>query len=187
MDDDAGGLVDDEQVLVLPGDLERNGVVGHERARDRCGRLVRQLLPALEPVALHARLLAVDRDETFGEHPLGDRARADVVERREEPVEPLARRLGAGRRASLGGTAAVQRRPSLRRHHRDEQDDHAGDDERVGEVERRPPAQVEEVGDVAEPDAVDEVPGAPADEEPERDRAARDAARRSGRSRRPSR
>ena len=100
VDDHAGGLVHDEQVLVLPDDLERDGVVGHERARNRRRRLVRQLLPAFEPLALHARLHAVDRDEAFGEHPLRDRARADVVEHREEPVEPLARRLAAGRSAS---------------------------------------------------------------------------------------
>src|ERR671933_2095753 len=52
---------------------------------------------------------------------------------------------------------------------REEQDPHADHDEAVREVEGRPEAQVEEVGDVPEPDAVDEVRDAAADDEPERD------------------
>ena len=58
----------------------------------------------------------------------------------------------------------------LREHERGEQHDHADDDEAVGEVERRPPLQVDEVGDVAEPHPVDEVRDAAADHERETDR-----------------
>ena len=43
---------------------------------------------------LFAARLAVDETLPLGEQPLGGRARADLLERREEPVEPLARRLG---------------------------------------------------------------------------------------------
>src|SRR5688500_635240 len=53
---------------------------------------------------------------------------------------------------------------------RGEQDGDADDDERVGEVEGGPEAQVEKVGHVAEPESVDEVRQAPADQEPERHR-----------------
>src|SRR5437762_3000540 len=54
-----------------------------------------------------------------------------------------------------------------------EQDRDADDDEAVRKVERGPEAQVEEVGHVAEPHAVDQVREAPADDEPERDRQER--------------
>ena len=66
-----------------------------------------------------------------------------------------------------GSRSALPVSPSSER---DEQDRHADDDEAVGEVERRPVAQVEEVGHVAEPDAVDQVRGRAADQEAERDR-----------------
>ena len=49
-----------------------------------------------------------------------------------------------------------------------EQDRDADHDEAVGEVERRPPAEVDEVGHVAQPDPVDEVREAAADQQAER-------------------
>src|SRR3954452_21400219 len=52
----------------------------------------------------------------------------------------------------------------------DQQDADADDDEAVGEVERGPVLEVQEVGDVPEAHAVDEVRHAAADHEPERDR-----------------
>jgi hypothetical protein len=89
--DDPGGLVDDEQVLVFPGDPERQ-LLGCERGRGAFGDLERELLPALEPVALRSRL-AVDERCSGLEQALGGRARADLRPRGEEPVEPLARGL----------------------------------------------------------------------------------------------
>jgi hypothetical protein len=71
MDDDACRLVDDEQVLVLPDDLQVH-LLGYERAG--LGReLDDDLLPALEPVALRPRR-AVDEDGAAGDQPLGERA-----------------------------------------------------------------------------------------------------------------
>ena len=61
------------------------------------------------------------------------------------------------------GSRSVKRRTT-------KQDDDADDDEAVGEVERRPVPEVEEVRHVAEADAVDEVREAAADHEAERGR-----------------
>ena len=80
--------------------------------------------------------------------------------RRDERVEPRAA-LRRQVRERAGRSAANER---------EQQDRDADDDERVGEVERRPGLEVEEVGDAAEPDAVDEVRDAAADHEPERNR-----------------
>jgi hypothetical protein len=91
MDDDARGLVDDEQVLVRVGDGElgrRNGRLGGSRSR----RLNLDLLPSRELVALADRS-AVDEDGTGREEPLGGRPRSDVRQRRKVPIEPLARCL----------------------------------------------------------------------------------------------
>ena len=87
--DHARGLVDDEQVLVLPGDGEaRLGRLG-----GRLGDLLLDLehLAAAQCVALDA-LLAVDAHAAGVDRALRRGARADV--RGEEDVEPLARRLG---------------------------------------------------------------------------------------------
>ena len=68
VDDDAGGLVDHEQMLVLPDDVEL-----HLLGRERTGfgrELDDDLLPALEPVALRPRL-TVDEDGAVGDQPLG--------------------------------------------------------------------------------------------------------------------
>src|SRR5580765_386175 len=58
-------------------------------------------------------------------------------------------------------------RLALGERERGEEDDDAGHDEAVGEVERRPPAQVEEVCDVAEPHPIEQVRHAASDHEPE--------------------
>jgi len=70
VDDDTRWLVDHEQVLVLPDDVEIH-LLGRKRA-GLGGQLDDDLLPALEPVALRARL-AVDEDGTVGDQPLGER------------------------------------------------------------------------------------------------------------------
>ena len=99
------------------------------------------------------------------------RARADVGARR-----------GSGRAARPRASQDVDRAATssgrrgaggLRRSasdERNEQDHDADDDEAVGEVERGPPAEVEEVGHVPEPDAVGEVREAAADQQAERRR-----------------
>src|SRR5262249_48757019 len=66
-------------------------------------------------------------------------------------------------------TGSVEPTP-VRRDEREQQDRDADDDEAVGEVERRPELQIEEVRHVPEPDAVDEVRHAAADDEAQRNR-----------------
>ena len=90
VDDEPGRLVDDEQVLVLVGDPQVERLV-RARARRSRARLELDLLPALEPVALRARD-AVDEHRAGGEQALGRGARADLGQRGEEAVEPLAGR-----------------------------------------------------------------------------------------------
>src|SRR5947207_5231815 len=75
--------------------------------------------------------------------------------------------LGTRRRVSDAPRAA---RIAVRRDEGGQQDPDPDDDEAVREVERRPEAQVEEVGHVAEPDPVDEIRDAAADQQAERRR-----------------
>ena len=75
MDDDAGGLVDDEQVVVLVRDRERDLIV-LERRLDRVG-LELDRLAAREAVALRARG-AVYPDAALSEQPRGRRTGADL-------------------------------------------------------------------------------------------------------------
>src|SRR5919199_135933 len=75
----------------------------------------------------------------------------------------------SGTRRRGVGHALPAPRLAVGEDHREEQDPDADDDEAVREVEGRPEAQVEEVRDVPEPDAVDQVREAPPDHEPERD------------------
>ena len=130
------------------------------------------LLAALEPVALRPRA-AVDERARL-DRALGRAARAERASR-EEAVEPLARRLGRNdehgpltERAATSSVPPRLLRPAVARRQRAEQDRDADHDEAVGEVERRPPAEVDEVGHVAEADAVDEVRDAAADQQAER-------------------
>jgi hypothetical protein len=90
VDDDPGRLVDDEEVLVLVGDPERH-LLRLQRSGGR-RRLELDRLAAREPVALGARL-AVDQHRALLEQPLGCGARAELRQRGEKAVEPLARRL----------------------------------------------------------------------------------------------
>jgi hypothetical protein len=87
MHDQPGGLVDDEEVLVLPRDPELVVLT--------CGRLVMcdrslelDLLPTREAVALRARG-AIDYDCARSEQPLRLAARADLGQRGDEAVKPL--------------------------------------------------------------------------------------------------
>ena len=138
-----------------------------ERRRARDAR--RDLLPALQPVALRRvarRRRAPPRRRSAARRALASRA-------------PAARRGRgrAGRRPAWSGTrkrsgANAGARPVGRDERGEEQPD-ADDDEGVGEVERRPVGEVEEVGDMAEPDTIDQVRDAAADNEPERDREQR--------------
>ncbi len=90
--DDAGGLVDDEEVLVVVRDRELGqrdgGLLGY-----RSRRLDLDLLPAGELVALAARL-PVHEHGARREQPLGRGARADLRQPREVAVEPLSGGLG---------------------------------------------------------------------------------------------
>ena len=89
MDDEAGRLVDDGEVLVLPGDRRqracrlrlRGGLLG-------CGKL--DALAAFEPVALRARPPVDERPVV--DRPRGGRPRAEVGG--EEEVEPVPCGLG---------------------------------------------------------------------------------------------
>ena len=91
MDDEPGRLVDDEQVLVLVGDPQRQ-LLRLERARRRVGHLDRQLLPALQPVALRTAA-PVDLDPARGERALRGGTGAELGQSTQEPVEPRPRRV----------------------------------------------------------------------------------------------
>ncbi len=92
VDDDARRLVDDEQVLVLPGDAEVDVLCLELRLRP-LGRLELELLAAGHPVALPA-CGAVHGDGAGGKQPLRLLARVDLGQRREHPVEAHPGRLG---------------------------------------------------------------------------------------------
>ena len=84
MDDEAGRLVDDEQVLVLPDDRD---VELLRLQLDRLGDLDVDLLPALEPEALRPRL-AVDEHRARRDQALGERARVELGPHGENAIEP---------------------------------------------------------------------------------------------------
>ena len=95
MDDDAGGLVDHEQVLVLVGDRELAPAAPAASASGAAVDATR--LAAASDVALGPRR-AVDAHEPGVDQPLRRRARAGALG--QEDVEPLARRLGAATSSS---------------------------------------------------------------------------------------
>src|SRR3954451_16998353 len=66
--------------------------------------------------------------------------------------------------------SSLRRRLSIRGYQGHQQGRDADDDERVGEVERRPVAEVEEVRDVAEPHTIEQIRDAAADHEAQCDR-----------------
>ena len=119
MDDETGGLVDDEQMIVLVGDpkldhLLFQGCVGE------AARVDDHLFPAREPVALGENH-AVHEHRTPVDQPLGGRARAELRERGQEAVEPLARRalrdatgLGGHAAGAVYGPRRTGRRAGLR-------------------------------------------------------------------------
>ena len=151
VDDDAGRLVDDEQVLVLPRDAQRRIGSGSS------ARLAARAASNSSSSPPSSRWLFGRRSPSTSTAPARAaarrRARADLGQLGEEAVEPLARgrsgtrertTLPSGRRCARSAAASAPK-----------QDRDADDDEGVGEVERRPEAQVEEVGHVPEPDAVE--------------------------------
>jgi hypothetical protein len=110
MDDDACGLVDDEQVLVLVRDAEIDA-----RGPDPLsplGRLELDLLAFLEAIALWPRR-AVDGDAAGLEQALGVRAGSELLEAAEEPVEPRARGVSAD--ANADDRRSARRRRGARR------------------------------------------------------------------------
>ena len=175
---------------------------GGARPRRRCGalrparaprripdaRAGAQLLPAVEPVALRPSR-PVHEHCSVAQQALRRRTRAHALTDREEAVEPLppppaARRLSSP--SSGLGSRPAKPRKALGGDERREQDRHADDDERVGEVERRPEAEVEEVGHVPESQPVDQAPRGFRPRAGRGRREARDAAHPTARSRRAS-
>jgi hypothetical protein len=109
MDDEPGRFVDDEEVLVLVGDAQIE-LLGLERRRPSRRYVELELLAAFEPVALRADG-SVDEHSPLAEETLRSGARADLLETREEAVEPLAgrrRRHGDGVPAGHGAGALAR-------------------------------------------------------------------------------
>jgi hypothetical protein len=102
--DDAGRLVDDQEVLVLVRDAQ----IEAGRSGTLWGRLGLEgdLLALLDAIALRAAL-AVDRDGARRQEPFSVCARAEFVEGREKAVEPRA--------GELSGDADADDRRSPRR------------------------------------------------------------------------
>ena len=157
MDDDARRLVDDEQVLVLVGDPRASTGSGSSSTRLR--RRQRRPRPARRPRAggssaraspstVHAPAAssrsAAAREPTSGSPARKRSSRSPAASSGREPVSAERRAPAAAAGCALAGEQQ-----------RDEQDRDADDDEAVGEVERRPVAEVEEVRHVPEPDAVE--------------------------------
>jgi hypothetical protein len=113
MDDDAGRLVDDEQVLVLVCDPEVDPCGPDGRAALR--RLVRDLLALLQAVALRPRG-PVDGDAARVEDAFRVRTGAELLEVGEEAVQPRAGGLSAD--ADAGDRRSARRRRGARRRRR---------------------------------------------------------------------
>jgi hypothetical protein len=97
MHDHPGGLVHDQQMLVLVCDPEV-ALLGLERHVFALRGLDLDQLAALEPIALWAAL-TVDADRSGREQSLGLGAGADLAQRRDEAVEPLTCRVARDRTA----------------------------------------------------------------------------------------
>ena len=114
MNHDTGGLVDDEQVLVLPGDAEVH-LLGDERRR--VGRqLDEDILPTCQPMALAAGL-TVDEDGSLRDQAFGEAPRSDLGASRERSIETLGLRGAKAEscQAGLGGASSGgRRRPAPR-------------------------------------------------------------------------
>ena len=122
MHDQAGGLVDDEKMLVLVRDAKRH-LLGLQVGSAPGGYLDLELLSSGEPMALRARS-PVDENPALAEEPRRHGSRADLLEPGEETVEALAGRLGrhgdrqlnqeswarGGSSASAGCAAGARRR-----------------------------------------------------------------------------
>jgi hypothetical protein len=101
---ETGGLVHDEEMLVLVGEPERD-LLAFERPSSL--RLDLELVPGREAVALEARG-AADGDLAGLDQPLGGRPRPDLGQLGEEAVEP---RPGRGlRNAESDGQDGPERR-----------------------------------------------------------------------------
>src|ERR671922_489407 len=108
VDDDAGRLVDDQQLVVFVRDPELD-LLGRE-LRSGFGRFVFDLLPTSEPTAL-GRRLAVNRHTAGLEQPFRGCAGSDLRQVGEEPVEPQpGRAVRNGDSSQERGGAAPGRR-----------------------------------------------------------------------------
>ena len=157
-------LVDHEEVLVLEASATATGpgatfVAGSGRttSTDVAGSSRVALRAPARPRAPRRRAAASRRGR-------GADWRGGDARSRREPASVLSDREAESRHAR-----AVLRR-AFGKDERAEQDGDSDDDERVCEIEGRPRLEVEEVGHMAEPDAVYEVRRAAADDEAERDR-----------------
>jgi hypothetical protein len=92
MDDDAGGLVHDQDVLVLPRDSERH-LFPLQRGGRALGNRQLELLAAFEPVRLRPPLPVHERGALL-QQALGRPTRADLGQRGDEAIEALACGLG---------------------------------------------------------------------------------------------
>src|SRR4051812_20308529 len=115
MDDDSGGLVDDEQVLVLVCDSQIACLWLEDDVLLFSGVHLHQL-SAQEAVAL-GPLLAVDPHCPAREQALGLRARGDLRQRGDEPVEALAGSVSRNaetdrQRRGAPGRIAAERMPA---------------------------------------------------------------------------
>ena len=115
MDDDTRWLVDDQQVLVLPGDA-RARQARAPPAGSGCGlEAARHESPPRRPGGGSSAGRPVDEHRSAATEPLGGRARAHRGLLREEPVEPQARgRLRYAERDQERSVEAPCRRRGLR-------------------------------------------------------------------------
>ena len=105
MHDEASGLVDDEQMLVLEHDSEPE--LDRSEAL-RLGQLELELLAARQPVALRT-LLPVDEHPTGGDEPLGERPVSRPPAARRGRCRGAARRPTQERESGDVPTAALDR------------------------------------------------------------------------------